>query len=581
MPRARHTRAAHWAVPENGGGGGLFSRLGRGFVDRLHVVTAAVGAGLLLCVSFPPFGWWYTAIAAFALLGWVLLREKTRAAGGFGYGFVFGLAFYVPLLPWTSELVGAMPWLALSAVCALYPAVFGVTAIAVRRLPGAPVWLAALWAAVEWVKCTAPFGGFPWGVVAFGQSDSPLLPIVRFGGVPLLSFAVALTGFSVGALVFELVRWWRRSPEDRKSLPPRVVLSGACICLVLFATAAVWPGVRQSAVGAGDDPVVTVAAVQGNVPRLGLDFNAQRRAVLDYHVRETVALADDVRAGRAPQPQLVIWPENSSDIDPIRNPDAAAQISIAADAIGAPILVGAVLQHADSTADNPKSTNTVIVWNPRTGPDERHDKRIVQPFGEYLPMRDFFRRFSPYADRAGYFVAVPGDGVVRAGGVVVGVTTCWEVIFDRAPRESVQNGAGLLAVPTNSATFNQTESEQQLAFARVRAVEHDRYTVVVGTTGISAVIAPDGQVLARTGFFEPAYLDMQIRVKTGLTPATRWGAIVQWVLVGVGGAALLAGILQNILLLRPRRGKRAGPASDIPETDEPATFTPAAYRGAL
>ena len=73
---------------------------------------------------------------------------------------------------------------------------------------------------------------------------------------------------------------------------------------------------------------VTVAAVQGNVPRLGLEFNAQRRAVLDNHVRETVRLADDVRAGRAAQPMFVIWPENSSDIDPLANADAADQISV-------------------------------------------------------------------------------------------------------------------------------------------------------------------------------------------------------------------------------------------------------------
>ena len=127
----------------------------------------------------------------------------------------------------------------------------------------------------------------------------------------------------------------------------------------------------------------------------------------------------------------------------------------------------------------------------------------------------------------------------------VGVTTCWEVIFDRAPRESVLNGAQLLAVPTNNATFNEAMSEQQLAFGRLRAVEHDRYVVVAGTTGISAVIAPDGRVLARTAFFEPAYLDMQIRLKTQLTPATRWGPLVQGLLVAIGVGALIAAILHN------------------------------------
>ena len=137
----------------------------------------------------------------------------------------------------------------------------------------------------------------------------------------------------------------------------------------------------------------------------------------------------------------------------------------------------------------------------------------------------------------------------------VGVTTCWEVIFDRAARESVLNGAQLLAVPTNNATFDEAMSEQQLAFGRLRAVEHDRYVVVAGTTGISAVIAPDGHEVARTAFFEPAYLDTQVRLKTQLTPATRWGPIVQGVLVGIGVAAVIAAILHNGSFVR-RLGRR-------------------------
>jgi apolipoprotein N-acyltransferase len=333
-----------------------------------------------------------------------------------------------------------------------------------------------------------------------------------------------------------------------------------CICVVLFSIAAEWPSVRKSGTGADNDPLITVAAIQGNVPRLGLEFNAQRRAVLDYHVRETVRLADDVRAGRAPQPQLVIWPENSSDIDPILNPDAAQEISTAAAVIGAPILVGAVLRAPNYSLDNPASTNTVLVWDPRTGPGERHDKQIVQPFGEYLPWRSLFRHFSSYADRAGYFVPVEGDGVVHAGGIPVGVTTCWEVIFDRAARESVVNGAQLLAVPSNNALFGQAMSEQQLAFAKVRAVEHDRYTVVAGTTGVSAIIAPDGHEMARTSFFEPAYLDKQVHLRTDMTPATRWGPVVMWVLIGIGGAAFVTGILQNGRFIRRPvpRGKVKG-----------------------
>jgi apolipoprotein N-acyltransferase len=201
------------------------------------------------------------------------------------------------------------------------------------------------------------------------------------------------------------------------------------------------------------------------------------------------------------------------------------------------------------------STNSVIVWNPGTGPADRHDKRIVQPFGEYLPWRGLFKHLSQYADRAGYFVPGTGNGVVNAAGVPVGVTTCWEVIFDRAARESVQDGAQLLAVPANNATFTEAMSEQQLAFARLRAVEHDRYVVVAGTTGISAIIAPDGRELARTSFFEPGYLDTAVRLKTQLTPATRWGGIVQGLLVVLGVAAVITAILHNKSFVR-RPGRR-------------------------
>jgi len=527
-------------------------RFGLAVVNRLPQLSVAILAGVALCLSFPPFGWWYLAFVAFALLTWPLTREITTVTGGFGYGFLFGLAFYLPLLPWISGLVGAVPWVALAALEALFPAVFGALAVVVRRLPGWPLWFAGLWAAQEWLKSTVPFGGFPWGVVAFGQTDGPLLSMVQVGGAPLLSFAVVLVGFSFAAITLEVVTWWRRG-DTRTATPPPVVVPGACITVVLLLTALTWPQARHSAVGADDEQPITVAAVQGNVPRLGLEFNAQRRAVLDNHVQETMRLAEDVRAGRAPRPMFVIWPENSSDIDPLANPDAKAEISAAAEAIDAPILVGGVVAAPGATADNPISTNSVIVWNPGTGPADRHDKQIVQPFGEYLPWRSFFRHLSSYADRAGYFVPGSGNGVVNAAGVPVGVATCWEVIFDRATREAVRSGAQILTVPTNNATFDESMSEQQLAFARLRAVEHDRYVVVAGTTGISAVISPDGREIARTEFFEPAYLDTQVRLKTQLTAATRWAPLIEGLLVAVGVGAVIAAILHNGSFVRRLR----------------------------
>jgi apolipoprotein N-acyltransferase len=288
-----------------------------------------------------------------------------------------------------------------------------------------------------------------------------------------------------------------------------------------------------------DGKPVTVAVIQGNVPRLGLDFNAQRRAVLDNHVKETLQLAADVAAGKLAKPDLVIWPENSSDIDPLRNADAAAQIERAAQAVDVPILVGAVLQNPDGQT----TSNSALVWEPGVGVVERADKRRVQPFGEYMPWREFFRLFSSYVDRAGYFVPGTGPGVVDIAGTKVGVTICWEVAFDDLVESSVENGAQVLAVPSNNATFGFTQmTYQQMAMSQVRSVEHDRTSIIATTSGVSATIDPDGTVTQSTRQFTPAVLVNQTELRDTVTLATRLGAVPEGVLVALGVGAVAVAV---------------------------------------
>ena len=307
--------------------------------------------------------------------------------------------------------------------------------------------------------------------------------------------------------------------------------------------------------GAGPATTRTIAAVQGNVPRLGLDFNAQRRAVLDNHVRVTEQLAADVAAGRRPRPDLVLWPENASDIDPLANPDAAAAIDRAARAVGVPIVLGTVLAGEPAPDGTPTATNSVLVWAPGVGVVDRTDKRRVQPFGEYLPWRPFFRLLSSYADRAGNFVPGTGAGAVDAAGVRLGIAVCWEVAFDDLVADSVAAGAQVLAVPSNNATFGLTDmTYQQLAMSRVRAVEHDRAVLVVTTSGVSATIAPDGAVTAATSRFVPDVLVGEIPLKTTTTLAGRLRALPEWVLLATG----LAGVVAAAGWRGPRTRRRAG-----------------------
>jgi apolipoprotein N-acyltransferase len=194
------------------------------------------------------------------------------------------------------------------------------------------------------------------------------------------------------------------------------------------------------------------------------------------------------------------------------------------------------------------TTNSVIVWDDADGPQERHDKKIIQPFGEYLPYREFFRHFSSYADKAGNFVPGDGNGVVHAAGIPIAVATCYEVAFDRALTEAVRAGAQLIAVPTNNATFGDTEmTYQQLAMSRVRAVEHERTVVVAATSGVSAIVGPDGSVQQSSSLFTPETLVAQVPLRSSTTLATRLGPIPEFAL------CIAAGLACAVTVVRRRR----------------------------
>ncbi|OKJ66636.1 apolipoprotein N-acyltransferase [Streptomyces sp. CB02460] len=496
-----------------------------GLPKRLARPAAAVLSGVMLYLSFPPRPLWWLVLPGFALLGWVLYERRARAA--FGLGLLAGLGFMLPLLHWTGEEVGPVPWLALAAAEALFVAVGCIGVSAVSRFAGGPLWAAAVWTLDEAVRARVPFGGFPWGKIAFGQADGVFLPLAALGGTPLLSFAVVLCGFGL----FEAARRFARYRSAGEFRRGAAAVAAATVLVPVAAAFAALPLVDDSA----EDGTATVAAIQGNVPRLGLDFNSQRRAVLDNHAKRTEQLARDVKSGKVPQPDFVLWPENSSDLDPYRNPDARIVIDDAVKAIGAPTVIGAVVE-----PDSGPLRNTLIQWQPDKGPVATYDKRHIQPFGEYMPMRSFVRIFSSDVDRVQRDFG-PGKkvGVFDLAGTYTGLVTCYEAAFDDAVRDTVEHGAQLIAVPSNNATFGRSEmTYQQLAMSRVRAVEHSRSVVVPVTSGVSAIIRPDGTVAEKTKMFTPDALVDEVPLRSSLTPATRMGPLPEGILILLALGAL-------------------------------------------
>lgn len=515
--------------------GAASSGPGRRWAGRLARPGLVALAGVLLYLSFPPRPLWWLAPFALALLAGCLRGRRARA--GFGLGFLFGLGYLLPLLVWTSEGVGPVPWLALVTLESLLIGLAGLGIALVSRLPAAPVWSAAVWVAVEALRARAPFGGFSWGRLAYGQADGVFVPLAAVGGTPLLSFAVALCGFGL----YGAARIARRRPTRT---------AAALAALTVAAPVAAGLAARPLVSDAAEDGTAVAAVIQGNVPRAGFDFNAQRRQVLDNHANRTIQLAEDVRAGRVPKPDFVVWPENSSDIDPFTQPDAHAVIDNAVKAVGVPTAIGSVL-----APETGPLRNTMILWDPVKGPVDTYDKRKIQPFGERIPMRSFVRLFSSDVDRVRRDFG-PGKepGVFDMAGTGVGMVTCYEAAFDDAVRSTVQAGAQVIAVPSNNATFGRTEmTYQQLAMDRIRAVEHSRSVLVPVTSGVSAVIRPDGTVVKQTEMFTADALVDEIPLRSTETPATRLGPLPEYALV-----LLAAGGLATVLVRRIR-ARRATP----------------------
>jgi apolipoprotein N-acyltransferase len=288
----------------------------------------------------------------------------------------------------------------------------------------------------------------------------------------------------------------------------------------------------------GGRDALRIALIQGNVPTEGLATESRARQVLDYHVRETMKLVADVKAGRVTQPDLVLWPENASDVDPYRDPVAYQEIDATVKAVGAPILVGAITYTSD--APNADRYNVGILWSPTTGPGSTYTKRHPVPFGEYIPLRAISRRVSSAANLVtNQMLAGSGNGLVTGGPAPFGDVICFEVAYDSLVHSSVNAGAQFIVVQTNNSTFGHTsETYQQLAMSRLRAVETGRTVLQVATTGESAWINPNGEIVAASGpLYTADTINSVVEPRTARTLAVRVGAWPEFLL---GAIAVLA-----------------------------------------
>jgi len=512
-----------------------------GFRTRWALLISIAG-GAAVYASFPPLDAWPLAVLGPALLVLALTGRSLRAS--FGCGLAFGLALFMPLLSWLLN-VAWYAWFALSVAEAVIFAVLAVGQRLLLRLPGWPVAVAGWWVCVEALRDRWPFA-FPWGRLAMSQSVAPDVRWVAIGGAPLLSFLVALAGAMIAraALAALAAGSWR-------SWNSRAFLGAAAAAVVTAGL--VLAGGFLPVDPTGGAPTAEVVAIQGNVPRArNLPQQVNDNDVTQNQAVTTLKLAAEVKAGRVPAADLVVWPEDAVGLDPFQYSAVYAELARTADVLGRPILVGEVLQDPQR--------NVGQLWVPGRGPSTLYVKRQLVPFGEYIPFREIISSFSslpslqPVNFTAGHQAVVFGAGNIRLGDVI-----CYEVGFDNLVRSEVTAGANLLAVQSNDADFEIDgqlgETEQQTAMARIRAIESDRAVVYASTTGESSIIAPDGALITHSGVWRQAILEARVPLVSYRTLADRVGGWPEYLIVMLTVLALAWAVVRSL----PRR-TRSGDA---------------------
>jgi apolipoprotein N-acyltransferase len=441
----------------------------------LASTVIALLSGIVFAGAYAPLNIW--ALAPLALSVLIALQWKSRIRVGFYTGFAFGLSSFFAQHFWLGVVGADAHWL-LSLYLAVWIALVGVGTVFVSNrlpLPFAFVAIIGLWVTEEALRGRFPFGGYPWARITFSQADGPFAGWSTLAGVPFVTAVVVGIAISIAVLI--------RTPHYK-----------VLIAAILLIIAAV--GIPRLINMPIDSPkFLTIAVVQGGTPQTGLGALDVRRAVLNNHVKETMLLATKVAEGELTQPDLVLWPENSSDINPYTDADAFVSINEAAQAINAPILVGAVV-------DSPVSPDTEvynmgILWDPINGPGDTYIKNAPVPFGEFIPFRSLLTQFISRYDRVPRdFAHGQAPGIFTINGVTLGDLICFEVAVDRVVNRIMNEGSNIILVQTNNATYaNSALPEQQLNIERMRAIEMGRSVVVAATTGISASINARGEVI--------------------------------------------------------------------------------------
>ena len=480
-------------------------------------------AGLLYFLSFPPYDLWYLIFPALYLFYYSLLSKEKS----FLSGFIFGCVAYGVILLGIQS-IGLEAWIPLTILMGLMYGIFGrlFSYLNTKSESNFYVLLSAI-AIFDLFRAYFPFGGFPWGFPSTVLLTGPINSLLFFE-VPLYFKNFGPTGASLLLQSFTLIIALGVFLKSKQKNYLKNYIIFSLIIFIIIISNFVISDSQYTQIEASE---LNIAIVQGNSPCPGAKNRCsnERQKIYDSHLTQTQSLDGNF--------DLVVWPESSTGFnnDPGIHSKVQNEISAEALRLDSYFLIG-----GDRPIQKKYFENYGIFINKDGEITGQYLKQHPVPFGEYIPFRKYLEWIPPLALVPRDMIRGDSQKIFTVNDVKISSVISFEGSFQRYIRNSVQDGAELVVILTNQASYGESGmSDQFILMSRANAISNGRPIVHAAITGKSAFIDHKGTVISKTELFETGILTEKIEVIQTETPYSKYGNYLNYIFIVFGGISLL------------------------------------------